>query len=88
LREAAKLSLPVRFLGRGSNLIVPDSGVRGLVIRLNQPFFQQLNVMEDGRVRARAGVRLKELCGFTRRNELAGFEFLEGIPGNVVVPCE
>ena len=83
LRLAAKASLPVHLLGRGSNLIVPDSGVRGLVIRLSQPFFKQTDVMEDGRVRARAGVRLKELCGFMRKHERAGFEFLEGIPGNV-----
>jgi UDP-N-acetylmuramate--alanine ligase len=83
LREAAKFSLQVNFLGRGSNLIVPDSGVRGLVIRLSQPFFQQIELMQDGRVRAAAGVRLKELCGFMRKNAVAGFEFLEGIPGNV-----
>jgi len=83
LREAAKLSIPVHLLGRGSNLIVPDSGVRGLVVRLNKPFFQQVEFMEDGRVRAGAGVRLKELCGTMRRKEIAGFEFLEGIPGNV-----
>lgn len=83
LKEASKRSLPVHFLGRGSNLIVPDSGVRGLVVRLNKPFFQQIEIMEDGRVRAAAGVRLKELCGFMRRKEISGFEFLEGIPGNV-----
>lgn len=83
LRYASKASLPVSLLGRGSNLIVPDSGVRGLVIRLTQPFFQQTEVLEDGRIRARAGVRLKELCGFMRKHERAGFEFLEGIPGNV-----
>ena len=83
LRFASKASLPVLFLGRGSNVIVPDSGVKGLVIRLNQPFFQQVEILKDGRIRARAGLRLKELCGFMRKNELAGFEFLEGIPGNV-----
>lgn len=83
LRLASKASLPVHLLGRGSNLIVPDSGVRGLVIRLSQPFFQRTDIMDDGRVRARAGVRLKELCGFMRKHKRAGFEFLEGIPGNV-----
>ncbi|MDG2170201.1 MAG: UDP-N-acetylmuramate dehydrogenase, partial [Opitutales bacterium] len=73
----------VSILGRGSNLIIPDAGVRGVVIRLTQPFFQQTNVLEDGRIRARAGVRLKELCGFMRKHKRTGFEFLEGIPGNV-----
>ncbi|MCZ6672287.1 MAG: UDP-N-acetylmuramate dehydrogenase [Verrucomicrobia bacterium] len=83
LREAGKYSLPVHFLGRGSNLIVPDSGVQGLVIRLSKPFFQKIELMDDGRIRAGAGVRLKELCGLMRRKEVAGFEFLEGIPGCV-----
>ena len=83
LREAEKQSLAVHFLGRGSNLIVPDSGVKGLVIRLSNAFFQKREIMEDGRIRAGAGVRLKELCGFIRRHEVTGFEFLEGIPGCV-----
>lgn len=83
LRGAGKHSMPVHFLGRGSNIIVPDIGVRGLVIRLSKPFFQRIEKMDDGRIRAGAGVRLKELCGFMRKNELSGFEFLEGIPGNV-----
>ena len=83
LRAAKTHSIAVHFLGRGSNLVVPDTGVQGLVIRLSKPFFQQIEVLEDGRVRAGAGVRLKELCGFMRKREIAGFEFLEGIPGNV-----
>ncbi|MDA0347237.1 MAG: UDP-N-acetylmuramate dehydrogenase [Verrucomicrobia bacterium] len=83
LRKAAKYGVKIHFLGRGSNVVIPDSGVRGLVIRLSKPFFQKIEVMEDGRVRAGAGVRLKELCGFMRKLGVAGFEFLEGIPGNV-----
>ena len=83
LQEAANFDLPVYLLGRGSNLIVPDSGVRGLVIRLSKPFFQKIEILEDGRIRAGAGVRLKELCGIMRKHQLTGFEFLEGVPGNV-----
>lgn len=83
LQEAKKHSIAVHLLGRGSNLVIPDTGVRGLVIRLSKPFFQLIEELEDGRVRAGAGVRLKELCGFMRKRKIAGFEFLEGIPGNV-----
>ena len=83
LLEASKRSIDVHFMGRGSNLLIPDKGVRGLVLRLTKPFFRQIEMLEDGRVRAGAGVRLKELCGFMRKHEIAGFEFLEGIPGNV-----
>jgi len=83
LQKAALSGIEVHFLGRGSNLLVPDSGVRGLVVRLSKPYFQKIEVLVDGRVRAGAGVRLKELCAFMRGREDGGFEFLEGIPGNV-----
>ncbi len=83
LKKAKKAGLPVFFLGRGSNLIIPDEGIDGLVIRLNRERFQKLEQLEDGRIVAGCGVRLKELCGLTRKLGYGGFEFLEGIPGSV-----
>jgi UDP-N-acetylenolpyruvoylglucosamine reductase len=69
------------LLGRGSNLLVRDGGYRGVVIHLGHANFSKLETDED-RVRAGAGVRLKDLAHFARRAGLEGFEFLEGIPGN------
>jgi UDP-N-acetylmuramate--alanine ligase len=83
LRAAGARQLPVHFLGRGSNLIVPDDGVDGLVVCLAHPAWQACELRPDGRVWAGAGLRLKNLCGFARQAGLAGFEFLEGIPGTV-----
>jgi UDP-N-acetylmuramate--alanine ligase len=83
LRAAAALRLPVFTLGRGSNLIVPDDGVDGLVICLAQGAWQTCELQPDGRIRAGAGLRLKNLCGFARQAGLTGFEFLDGIPGSV-----
>ena len=83
LRAAAARRLPVLTLGRGSNLIVPDEGVDGLVICLAQSAWQACELRPDGRIRAGAGLRLKSLCGFARQAGLSGFEFLEGIPGSV-----
>jgi len=83
LLEAAKNAVPVLVLGRGSNLIVPDEGVEGLVISLSQKSWSGFEILSDGRVRAGAGLRLKNLCGLAAAAGLAGFEFLEGIPASV-----
>jgi UDP-N-acetylmuramate--alanine ligase len=83
LREAAARQLPVHFLGRGSNLIIPDEGVDGLVICMAHPAWQDCALQPDGRLRVGSGLRLKSLCGFAVKRGLPGFEFLEGIPGTV-----
>jgi UDP-N-acetylmuramate--alanine ligase len=83
LREANRRNLPVLLLGRGSNLIIPDGGVDGLVINLAQENWQKFEMRPDGRIWAGAGLRLKNLCGLATKAGLKGFEFLEGIPGSV-----
>lgn len=83
LVEADRGGLPVFLLGRGSNLIIPDEGVEGLVISLTHQNWQKFAVESDGRVWAGAGLRLKNLCGLATKAGLQGFEFLEGIPGSV-----
>lgn len=83
LDSAARHGQNVFFLGRGSNVIVPDDGFDGLVIRLNHPSWREMCSLGKGRIRAGAGVRLKQLCGEACRLGLAGFEFLEGIPGSL-----
>jgi len=83
LQQAATAKVDVFMLGRGSNLLVPDEGVEGVVISLRGPAWQSFEQLEDGRVRVGAGLRLKNLCGLAAKAGLAGFEFLEGIPGNV-----
>lgn len=83
LREAAARGLPVHLLGRGSNLIIPDDGVDGLVICLSHPAWQAFEPRPGGRLWVGAGLRLKQLCGLAGREGLTGFEFLEGIPGSV-----
>ena len=81
--QAKAAGIPVIVLGRGSNLVVPDEGVDGLVISLRQPAWEFFNPQADGRVWAGAGLRLKNLCGLASKAGLVGFEFLEGIPGNL-----
>ncbi|MBL9208868.1 MAG: UDP-N-acetylmuramate dehydrogenase [Opitutaceae bacterium] len=83
LREAKARGITVYMLGRGSNLVVPDEGVDGLVIALAHESWSAFEPRPDGRVWVGAGLRLKNLCGLAAAAGLVGFEFLEGIPGNV-----
>ncbi len=83
LGAARQAGVPVHVLGRGSNLVIPDAGVDGLVLSLRQPAWETFEPLPDGRVRVGAGLRLKNLCGLATKAGLVGFEFLEGIPGNV-----
>ncbi len=83
LAAAHARALPIFFLGRGSNLLVPDDGVDGLVISLTQPNWQAFTPQADGRVWVGAGLRLKNLCGLAAKAGLQGFEFMEGIPATI-----
>ncbi|MGB0415979.1 MAG: UDP-N-acetylmuramate dehydrogenase [Coraliomargarita sp.] len=83
LRAAVMFNLETFCLGRGSNLIVPDKGFDGLVIRFTGPQWRRVEVLDQGHVWAGAGVRLKEICGQAAKAGLAGFEFMEGIPGSL-----
>lgn len=80
---ARAAAVPVFLLGRGSNLLVPDEGVDGLVLSLGNPAWAEFSPQADGRVQVGAGLRLKNLCGLAAKAGLVGFEFLEGIPGNI-----
>ena len=71
------------MLGRGSNLIVPDSGYDGLVIRLKGSFWSEITRRADESLIVGAGARLKEICLQACKMEMKGFEFLEGIPGTL-----
>ncbi|HYP17456.1 MAG TPA: UDP-N-acetylmuramate dehydrogenase [Opitutus sp.] len=83
LRTAKAENAEVFLLGRGSNLVVPDEGVDGLVISLGHEAWAKFELRENGRVWVGAGLRLKNLCGLAAKAGLSGFEFLEGIPGSV-----
>ncbi len=74
--------LPVMIVGRGSNLLVRDGGIPGVVIHLAKGDFSD---REDQwfEVEAGAGVRLKQLVGAARQARIGGFEWMEGIPGSV-----
>ncbi len=82
LAFAAGHSLPVTPLGRGSNLLIRDGGIRGLVVSLSHAAFSLIKVKGD-RLHCGAGAKLKLVANAARDAGLTGLEFLEGIPGSV-----
>ena len=77
---AAQHAIPVAALGGGSNVLVPDEGIRGLVIRLHGGAVTRL---ADERVRADGGVTINGLVRWTVSHGLAGLEAWAGTPGTV-----
>jgi UDP-N-acetylmuramate dehydrogenase len=85
LEQAMKVvrehQLPWRAIGRGSNLLVRDGGIRGVVFKLDEGF-NYLKV--DGTsVTAGGGYSTILLASMTAKHGLTGLEFAGGIPGNV-----
>lgn len=75
--------IPVRVVGRGSNLLVRDGGIRGAVIHPAGGVFSEVSVGTRGEISSGAGVRLKKLASIASAAGIGGFEWMEGIPGNV-----
>lgn len=74
--------IPYLVLGNGSNMLVPDEGLRGAVLSLEGEF-KTITLQEDCRILCGSGAMLAALCGFARSNTLTGLEFAWGIPGAV-----
>jgi UDP-N-acetylmuramate dehydrogenase len=77
--ECLKLDVPKFILGNGSNLIVKDGGIRGLVIKTSK--LDKLDLIEDDVIEAGAGCYLSVISNLAKKNSLTGFEFASGIPG-------
>jgi UDP-N-acetylmuramate--L-alanine ligase/UDP-N-acetylenolpyruvoylglucosamine reductase len=74
--------IALRVVGRGSNLLVRDGGIRGAVVHPSGGVFSECHA-QDGQVIAGAGVRLKKVASVAQAAGIGGFEWMEGIPGNV-----
>ncbi|HJN90351.1 MAG TPA: UDP-N-acetylmuramate dehydrogenase [Verrucomicrobiota bacterium] len=82
LAACRERDLPVTVLGRGSNFLPLDSGVRGLTVRLSREPFA--GIESDGSmIWCGAGAKMKNVAAEAKRCRLAGMEFLEGIPGSI-----
>jgi UDP-N-acetylenolpyruvoylglucosamine reductase len=82
IRFCRRESLPLFVIGRGSNLLVRDGGIEGVVVHPSGGDFDQVEV-EGDRIIAGVGAKLKEVAYAGRAAGLGGFEWMEGIPGAV-----
>lgn len=82
VRYLRSVSVPIRVIGRGSNLLVKDGGIRGAVIHPAKGEFEEVRHEGDCLI-AGAGARLKKVASAARNAGLGGFEWMEGIPGNI-----
>ena len=82
VQRSHREGLPVRVLGGGSNVLVRDEGVPGLVVSLGAAAFGQIRVAGSSIV-AGGGAKLGHVISTAVREGLAGLEMLVGIPGTV-----
>ena len=80
VRQAQAVQIPIMVLG-GTNLLVQDGGIRGMVLSLSK--LAAIEKEDDRLVFAEAGVRMPTLLGFAVHHALSGLEWAAGIPGTV-----
>ncbi|MDI6861104.1 MAG: UDP-N-acetylmuramate dehydrogenase [Caldisericia bacterium] len=73
-------NLPVYIMGNGSNLLVSDKGIRGIVLRISKENFNRVE-LKGNLITSESGVPLSELISLSIKNGLSGLENLYGIPG-------
>src|SRR5438132_13849939 len=78
--QARKAKVPVFVLG-GTNLLVRDGGIRGVVVRLTK--FDRIEEHAGGLLYAQGGVGMPRLLKYALQRKLAGLEFAAGIPGTL-----
>ncbi len=81
LTYAAQSGLPLTVIGAGTNLLVRDGGISGIVLKIGGGFS---GIRVDGEtITAGGGAKLHRLAAAARDAGLGGFEFIAGIPGSV-----
>lgn len=82
LALAKERGVRCRVIGNGSNMLVSDGGLRGIIAKLEGDFLSVENTGGDT-LKAGAGALLSALCNYAQECSLSGLEFAWGIPGSV-----
>lgn len=81
IKVARKNDIHITIIGNGSNLLVKDNGIRGIVVKIE---FEDIKInLENETVMVGAGVKLAVLAQELLKSEMTGFEFAVGIPGTI-----
>ena len=81
--KALPTDIPVTVLGVGSNVIVRDGGIEGVVIRLMGKYWGAVEPLDTATLEARAGALDLSIAKAAAEHEIAGLSFLSGIPGTI-----
>lgn len=81
MKLAKEYQVPVTIIGNGSNLLVGDKGIRGLVVSFGKA--AEAVTVEGNRITAGAGALLSKVAAEALKCSLTGFEFAAGIPGTI-----
>lgn len=77
-----RYKIPILVIGAGSNILISDKGIDGIVLRLNSPYFKRL-IVKDNRLEVGAGCLLNKVILKAKKEGLSGMEELVGIPGSI-----
>ena len=72
----------ITIIGAGSNILIRDKGVKGVVIKLG-PSFSKISLIDKTIIEAGAGTLDRKISTFAKENEIGGMEFLSCIPGSI-----
>lgn len=78
---AQQVGMPFVPVGGGTNILVRDKGIRGIVLCLSG--LDRISNEGSGKIRADAGVQLQKVVSFAKKSSLSGMEGLSGIPGTL-----
>ena len=81
-RENKKIKQKVTILGAGSNTLIRDNGIRGVVIKLGQSF-SKINLLNKNTIEVGAATLDRKISNFAKDNDIGNLEFLSCIPGTI-----
>ena len=82
LKEVKKDNYKIHILGAGSNTLIRDSGVKGVVIKLGSKF-SNIKLLEKGTIEVGAATLDRKVSDFAKNNNIGNLEFLSCIPGSI-----
>ena len=82
LKEIKKNNYKIHILGAGSNTLIRDSGVKGVVIKLGSKF-SDIKLLERGTIEVGAAILDRKVSDFAKNNDIGNMEFLSCIPGSI-----
>ena len=82
IKECREAGVSFLLIGNGSNILVSDEGLQGVVVKLSGEF-KNMSLLDETTVYCGAGASLASLCKFALNSGLSGLEFAWGIPGSV-----